>query len=205
MTTKPNTKRTTPTHGGFSLAVKSPEPSRYSQSLSITCLDRTIKFPHKVELKQYEFTEAAIAGALRVARVIYEDRPETHGSDRATMWSRHPEACCAERAVAIALNRCWNGVGDDIGRTPDIGYNVEVRWTGRGGLILHDSDPKTSAFFAVTGSLGTYKIRGWFLGSEGIRPLWWNKTLPRHAYYIPFRKLHHSITIPRRTLMSGST
>lgn len=144
----------------------------------------------RIELTPAEILQGALAGAMRQAQNLRDNRRDGNGAPFDQGWQFHIEGALGEMAVAKALGLFWGGKGElryaDIGR-------LEVRTTPRadGRLILHKDDPDEAVFLLVTGCNGCYLIRGWLRAAEGKRENYWTDPAGgRPAYFVPAVDLH---------------
>ena len=134
-------------------------------------------------LSNQEILLAAFAGVVRVVKGR-QQLNDQYGAKRD--WNIDIEGCLGEMVVAKALGKYWHGiqvVGGD-----DVGDGLEVRMTthDNGRLILHEKDYDDRRYYLVTGSLGTYCLRGYILGAEGKKSEYWSDpTGKRPAYFVP--------------------
>jgi hypothetical protein len=107
-------------------------------------------------------------------------------------WEEGIEGTLAEIAVAKALGIFWNGgVGEFKG--PDVGTNIQVRWTNKATnkLIVRDADRSENTYVLVTGECPEYNIVGWIEGTEAKqdRFLFGPNGRPP-AYFVPQEELN---------------
>lgn len=146
-----------------------------------------------VVLKPYELLLAGLAGEMRQIENIKKARAAGNSYDGAADHQIHIEGCCAEMAVAKALNVYWSGKGDF--RAPDVGA-VDVRQTTheKGRLILHPSDPDDRRFYLVIGKNGEYRVAGWIMGRDGKQQKFWADPVGgRPAFFVPQDALENQI------------
>jgi hypothetical protein len=146
----------------------------------------------RITLTEGELIQAGMMGVMRRVSAIVEARREPWGAAPGERWGNDIESCCAELAVAKAVDGYWHALSrhpseleGDVGRR-------QVRWThhANGGLIVHPEDKDHAPFFLVTGLAPTLDILGWMMGYEAKNAAWWNETqLDRPAYLVPARVL----------------
>jgi hypothetical protein len=141
-----------------------------------------------VRLDTEELRRAATDGVNRRVNALARRRNGAHGFDRDyEAWSLDIEGVCAEYAVAKALGRYLDPAVTHLDtRNGDVG-KAQVRSTryDNGHLLLHETDDPADYFVLVTGAGGTYTIRGWIKGADGMRRDWWEERGGRWAFFVP--------------------
>lgn len=115
-----------------------------------------------------ELRMAGVAACDRQINAISKGLKDKHGFEKGTKgpWQGHVEGVLAEMAVASVLNAYFNGSitswkGEDL-------PHVQVRQTDypQGKLIIRPEDGESFYYVLVTGSNGSYSVRGWIWGRE---------------------------------------
>lgn len=137
----------------------------------------------EVTLSYSEGVIVAYIGTQRRIVAMKKGRTEPYGTPNGDLWGNDIESSGAECAVAKAINQHWNMVIQrDLSETPpDVGTNVQVRWTPHtdGHLPVYKRDKDSDRFYFVTGKLPTFQVVGWILGSDAKQPGFWRERTPR--------------------------
>ena len=134
--------------------------------------------------------DARLAAARRRNRTQPFGDPGDAKRTEIDRWS-----CLAELAVAQYLDLPWRSelVEDLSEKPPDVGDDVEVRWTQhkQGHLILHDPDHDDRSFVLVCGKKGM-RLMGWTLGEDGKNSSYQGHARARNIgdYWVPAADLH---------------
>jgi hypothetical protein len=137
-----------------------------------------------------EILLAANAGIMRHTENIKKNTVLRYQKPNMNHWQLMVEGALGEMAVAKHLNIYWSGKGVIGGGDVD---DHEVRTTAydTGRLICHPEDKDNKKYWLVTGSNGTYTIRGWILGIRAKQEQYWDDPEGgRPAYFIPQKDLH---------------
>lgn len=142
-------------------------------------------------LERSEAIAAAMAGAMRRIRGLYEGKPEPYGPP-GEPWGSDIESSASEMLVCRELGVYWDGFfpgtdkvkGDFVFPDGTIGQ-VKQTVFDRGGLLLHDRDNNDHYFILVTGKIPYMKIRGGIFARDGKVEKYWDEGLPRPAYCVP--------------------
>jgi hypothetical protein len=124
-----------------------------------------------VTLTRQEALQAAYGGVHRRLRAIFRGRQHRYGRGDGDAWQADVDACGAEIATAIAVDRHWGDdpepdyLGDVGSRSPKLHVRHSVRPDGR--LILREDDPDDAVFVLVTGTIPAFRVCGWITGREG--------------------------------------
>lgn len=109
--------------------------------------------------------------AARVTR-LYEQGKRAHMKFHPPAGMSIADVCRegfgAELAVATYVGGTWNR-GDR--KRPDVGDNLEVRWTQGDPpyLALYDYDKRDRLYVLATGSMPAYRLAGQLTGADGMR------------------------------------
>ncbi len=139
---------------------------------------------------------AAYIGVLRRIQSKTTGLKNNHGYEGTDPWQTDIEAAGAELAVSKALNLHWNA-GVNTFRAPDIGENLQVRWTPliTGSLILRETDGDLAYYVLVVGCMPDMQIAGFIRGRDGKKGRWLKSPGGRPpAYFVPqeaLRPLDH--------------
>jgi hypothetical protein len=128
---------------------------------------------------------AANVGQMRRLTAMRRESVDSHGA-KDLGWDEDIEGAAAELIVAKYLNVFWN-LETDVG-DPDIGTNIQVRWTRRhdNSLIVRPSDPADHFYVLVTGQMPTMTIQGFILGLEAQDAAWLRSPNGRAAaWFVP--------------------
>lgn len=140
----------------------------------------------EITLDWHEYAMAAEIGKLRRMTALSRGSQNAHGGINLS-WTEDIEGAGAELCVAKALGIYWNG-GIDTFKNPDLGHNIQVRWTPShsNSLIVRSADPDTDYYVLVTGTLPTLTIQGYALGSYAKNEYWSKAPNGRPpAYFVP--------------------
>lgn len=139
---------------------------------------------------------------LQVARARNRTQPFGDPGDEKRLeidrWS-----CIAELAVATYLGLPWvNVILQDLSeKPPDVGDDIEVRWTSHsnGHLICHDADWDERIFVLVRGKLPEMWLCGWIQGAEAKKKEFQHHPRARNPadYWIPASELAPISTVPK--------
>lgn len=106
-------------------------------------------------------------------------------------------SCVAEKIVSVYLNLPWHKelLTNLYPKPPDVGDNIDVKWTKytNGHLILHESDLSDRVFVLVRGKPPEMEIRGWVIGEVAKKERFQNHLKARSSkdYWFPARRLEH--------------
>lgn len=138
-----------------------------------------------------DYDEARRVGDARLAKAREKGRTQPYGDpgdDKRVDIDRW--SCLAEQSVAQWLNLPWrNEILDDLSvKPPDVGDDIEVRWTAHphGHLIVHEEDHDDRSFVLVRGRKPMW-IEGWILGSDAKKVAYRNNRQARSLldYWVP--------------------
>ena len=139
------------------------------------------------------WTECAVAaeiGARRRLVALKKNRSEPLGTPESDLWESDIQSSAAEFAAAIVLGKRWRMeiVNSLEEKPPDVGDDIEVRWTKHvaGHLAIYPRDHPTRLYVLVIGEIPTFSVVGTISGERGRRDDFWGKT-PRGtpAWWIP--------------------
>lgn len=156
----------------------------------------------EITLEWHEYAMAAEIGKLRRLTALRRGSENSHGAVSLS-WTEDVEGAGAELCVAKCLNLYWNG-GIDTFKNPDIGVNIQVRWTPKhsNSLIVRPSDLDENYYVLVTGELPRMTVRGFLRGDEAKREHWARSPNGRPpAYFIPSDYLHPIETFPKLSML----
>lgn len=120
-----------------------------------------------VTLNSNQFSAAALCGLKRQLTSIMHNAERKVTKPR--VWDEDINGACAEMAVAKALDIFWTPSINTF-KAPDVGpYQVRSTTLDNGCLILRAGDSPTEVFIFVTGIAPDFILRGWLMGSEGMR------------------------------------
>lgn len=128
---------------------------------------------------------AANVGQMRRLTAMRRESAHSHGATDLG-WDEDIEGAAAELIVAKYLNVFWN-LETDVG-DPDIGTNIQVRWTRRhdNSLIIRPADNPDHFYVLVTGQMPTMTIQGFIRGIEAQDPAWLRSPNMRPgAWFVP--------------------
>jgi hypothetical protein len=129
-------------------------------------------------------------GTVGLRRRIKSMLDNRHDNDRdkgADKWQIDIEGAMAELAAAKALGMYWPATVDTF-KGPDIGDDIQVRWTkyNDGRLLYRNADSTDEYYVLVTGCAPGYEVRGWILGAHARRDEWAdNPGGMGRAYFVP--------------------
>lgn len=124
-----------------------------------------------VTLTWYEQQIAGLCGLMRAVDSLRRGRRRALFSG-ADLDENDIQAAGAEMAVAKLFNRYWRA-GVDTPALPDVGMKFEVRRTAsHRALLVRDSDHDDRRYVMVRGSLPSFEVVGWMLGSDAKRECW---------------------------------
>lgn len=146
-------------------------------------------------MSEADKAEARRVGLARVAQARALDRNQPFGEvadDKRVYVDCY--AALAECAVATWLNLPWTKLVDDLSvKPPDVGTNIEVRWSPRefGHLIGHDEDRSDWIMVNVRGELSEMAIVGWTVGAALKQTRYRNHPKARNPsdYWMPIGEL----------------
>jgi hypothetical protein len=119
-----------------------------------------------VVLTPHERWEAVMQLGIRINEIIHAGRRDAFGADQENGWSYHLEGIWGEKALAKYLNIYWQGSG--AFRGADVGtYQVRTTANENWGLVLNPNDKPEDIFWAMLGSMGTYRVIGWIKAVDG--------------------------------------
>ena len=125
----------------------------------------------EITLTWHEVAYAAAEGVQRRIRRLAKGRVDRYGWDgERDVWGNDIESSASEVALAKAREAYWapSPAPDYAG---DVGH-----WFARstslddGCLILYPDDLDDRPYALLTGTIPTFKIRGWVYGREGKQP-----------------------------------
>ena len=125
----------------------------------------------EITLTGREIVQGAFVGIMRQVECIARQSKNQHGAKRD--WQIHIEGALGEMAFSKAVGVYWSAITKFGGR--DAGaYEVRTRSKHHYELIVRDSDADNVdvRFVLVTGSNGSYVIRGWIRGRDAMRDEW---------------------------------
>ena len=151
----------------------------------------------EITLTSAELIQGAMVGVLRVIQTIQKKRKHRRGQ-AGYSWGDHIIGAHGEMVMAKYFNIYWSKGGI---RDADVGeYQVRATEYDGGHLLicpdknnpkydqlLHGKgDSSDDKFFLVTGSCGSYIIRGFIMGRDAQRDDLWREFTPkRWTYAIP--------------------
>jgi hypothetical protein len=145
---------------------------------------------------EQELRAADVGYRRQVNAVRHGWKPRHVGGSR---WGGHIEGACAELAGSLWTGLPWTGekVWDvpPAERVPDLGTNVEVRWTAptaRDLFLYLDAlrDKPERFFLLVVGFAPDFEIIGWIKGENARRNSWLVVYPEREVYRVPAAELH---------------
>lgn len=142
----------------------------------------------RVDFSPDEIRRWAYAGVDRRVSAMEKKRRGAHGFDRSDFWQLDLEGLLAEAAVAKSLGVYYapvtGALDTDLG---DVIYGLQVRSTKyeTGSLLCHKTDSDDDAFVLVTGSCGSYLIRGYIRGRDAKNPAYSKTYKGRTAFWVP--------------------
>lgn len=142
-----------------------------------------------VQLTVDEILSAAHVGIVRGQIVIAKNWKDTYGEPPDKFWQRHVEGALAEYARCKYAGVYWPGVG--VPSDPDCGDGEDVRVTevASGHLPLHHRDLDDRRYWLLTGSRGTYVVRGSILGKHGKDQRFWKTDIRHPCFMVPQSEL----------------
>lgn len=156
--------------------------------------------PSEITLHWRESLYACDVGVRRRLSGIHHNRTQPHGNpaDDADTWEMDIESASAEYATSVVLDLPWN---DQVVRTPggpDVGLDIEVRWTKhkRGHLFVFDDDPIEWRYVLVTGRTPTFKVFPPITGTRAKNMNWYRPTKNgTMAFWVPQEALWESMAL----------
>lgn len=145
-----------------------------------------------IRLTKEESLEAVIWGGKRRLTNLYG---EVKGSGRGKFisgnpWANDIESAAAEIAFAKFIGEEWVGAVDTFHK-PDVGQDWQVRYTDveKGSLIIREDRDRPKLhhrYVLVTGLIPNFKIRGYIVGHDAIKPKYLKNPNNGHpAYFVP--------------------
>ena len=139
-------------------------------------------------------SEQAIAKALGSYRQLKSEEAglkDVHGfkGDGASI---HTEGAGGELAFAKAFD-LYPIFSEGTFKAPDFSTNIQIRTRSSHSyeLIVRKDDSPTDIFVLITGTMPTYRIRGWMYGVEAMKPQYLENHGGREpAYFPPNSSLH---------------
>jgi hypothetical protein len=143
-----------------------------------------------VELRPYEQEIASLVGRMRRYGSKEAGMQNQRGLDakEEELLALDIAGAGAEAAVGRLTNRYWHGSVNAAKHEPDVGHQIQVRWTHheRGRLIVLPRDPDDQYYFLVTGNPPLYNVIGWIRGQDAKREEWIDAPAGRPpAYFVP--------------------
>ena len=164
----------------------------------------------EVILTQRELLNGSIAGALRQVECLknlkngkaaedYEGRG--YGKEGYGLWNNTIEGVLGEIAVARYLGLYPYGLMERSDKHPDVGEHYEVRTRPKEWMELfyRKNDKDDKYYILVTGSYGTYNLRGWISAAEILSHQEWyhnNDKTTTTSYWVPNNQLHPMEELP---------
>ncbi len=126
----------------------------------------------EITLDWHEYAMASEIGRLRRITALSRNSQNAHGGVNLG-WTEDIEGAAAELCVAKGLNMYWNG-GIDTFKDPDLGINIQVRWTPShsNSLIVRPADSDEDYYILVTGQIPTMKVHGYVQGKYAKDEYW---------------------------------
>lgn len=140
------------------------------------------------------YREAVLAGAHRITESMRQGLRDRGGFTGDT-WEINIMGSVAEAAAALALGQEFHA-GVNTFEAPDIGGDVQVRWTkySNGHLKVKQDDADKERFVLVTGSNPhELSVVGWIWGHEAKQQPWFHdmgKSGRELCYWVPQSALH---------------
>ena len=173
----------------------------------------------RITLTQRELLNGSIAGALRQVESLKNSRngkaaedyeSKGYGKEGQGLWNNSIEGVLGEIAVARYLGLYPYGLMERSNDHPDVGEHYEVRTRCKEWMELFfkvedktrewDKPDKPDKYYIlVTGSYGTYDIRGWISAPEILsHPEWHhnNEGKTTKRYWVPTEFLHPMEELP---------
>lgn len=106
-----------------------------------------------------------------------EPRRKEHYEEDVT-WDQAIGKSLGEIAVAQWTNRYWTGARYTGERLPDVGKNIEVRWTPyrTGHLVVYGDEPREAPYVLTTGRGPKITLLGWLYGTNAMHQGFWRDT-----------------------------
>jgi hypothetical protein len=103
-----------------------------------------------------------------------------------------------ELAFARMMGIPWAGHTTYDRKRRDVGhYEVRSVESGTHALLLHPDDKPEAPYVLMVGSVTTWRMAGWVLGSEGMDQRYWRDPgTGRPAYFVPQSALRAPATLP---------
>lgn len=102
-----------------------------------------------------------------------------------------------EKAVAVALNKRWDGSLGDFEASDVDGYQVRTTAYPEGCLLLHKADDDNEIFILVTGKEKHFVLQGWTIGRHGKLDKHWREEGVRHpCFFVPQSQLYSMEILP---------
>jgi hypothetical protein len=146
----------------------------------------------EVILNARQMIHGAIEGCLRQIRKVKQGSKHRHGYNGKTAWQVHIEGALKELALSMYLQSHW--LLTEQMYDGDVSGLDEVRSSEYDGarvhLIVHPDDKDDRRYWLVTGSYGSYAIRGYKIGREAKQEKYWGELQPgRPAFNVPCDEL----------------
>lgn len=149
----------------------------------------------KVILKPYEIEMAKFVAGRRIEesrRLKIKDSIPNLSEERNI--SINTLGALGEVAVAKYLNQFWGGTVNTFHNRSDVGFEIEVRTTANDNqslIIRKRDDPKKFYFLVLQVSESEYKIKGFILGEDGMKHVFYRSPNGREkAYFVPVEELN---------------
>jgi hypothetical protein len=145
-----------------------------------------------IKLTKEESLQAVIWGGKRRLSSLYGQCKESKRGKYigGNAWSNDIESAAAEIAFAKFIGEEWVGAVDTFHK-PDVGEDWQVRYTDveNGCLIIREDRDKPKLhhrYVLVTGLIPNFKIRGYIIGHDAIKPKYLrNPNNYKPAYFVP--------------------
>lgn len=149
----------------------------------------------KVKLRRDEMLHAAMVGATRCIEDLVGAAQAAYGAPGDNDWQLDIQGALGEKVVAKHFGLYWSGALGDKSAKDVGGAQVRCSTSHDNSLIVHrpppaERDSPDDPFILVTGKGPLFWIRGWLLGREAQRDIYWRthfgpKQLQKPAFFVP--------------------
>ena len=173
----------------------------------------------RITLTQRELLIGFYGGGLRQVEGLKSSRngkaaedyeSKGYGKEGQGLWNNSIEGVLGEIAVARYLGLYPYGLFERSSDHPDVGEHYEVRTRPKEWmeLFFKEGDKPDKYYILVTGSYGTYDIRGWISAPEILsHPEWHhnNEGKTTKRYWVPTEVLHPMEELPECPVTSSQS
>jgi hypothetical protein len=141
----------------------------------------------EIVLTNSQIVMVGTAGVMRQVQYISRGRKSTlNRMPFDQNWATMIEGALSEYALSRYLNLSWEGTGvaggNDLGKE-----EVRVSALDYASLVIRPKDNDNKRYWLLTGSNGTYKVRGFMLAKDGKKDHYWRTDTGKGdpAWFVP--------------------